>query len=563
MTTALIRPDLPSSVALAQLTASYGRVSLDELKLGQGVASQHNENDDFGEEIGHPVSARYEDVGISAFDQRKERPGFQALLRDIRLGLIAIVIVWHADGLTRDVGEGREFIALCRKYGVKLFSQQRGGEYNFNRAAGRADFLRDIVKAEEESGHKGERVALSHKRRAKNGEWGGGVRPFGWGVDTGRVRSYCVNPKADIADRVYEDRPVLDMTQHREDERDEIRHWKSELLAGVKVSVLIADINRRGVKTVSEKDGRKMIRNGRNILSYKWSRETVVGILTSPRVSGHAVWRGEIVARDVYDPIITEEERQALIELFSDPTRRTSPGNQPKWLGSLIFECGQCEGGVMRQRLKRPSDKMPLYLCNQCGKGRQPAPLLDAYIEATVIERLSRPDVAELMAPRQDVDFDGLREERTQLQERKDGLAVAFGRGSIDMAQLEAGTADIVKRLGEIQRRLIDAVGESPLTPFALDPGNAESLWAGLSLGRKREIIRTLMTVTILQAPQRRRGRRPADAPPEELDTSTVILAPKRLTGAQGAPQGAAQGGSAVPGPWRPAGAQEAPQAAA
>ncbi|MFI1562595.1 recombinase family protein [Streptomyces sp. NPDC020490] len=533
MTTALTRPDVPASVALAQLNASYGRVSLDELKLGQGVASQHNENDDFGEEIGHPVSARYEDVGISAFDQRKERPGFQALLRDIRLGLIAIIIVWHADRLTRDVGEGREFIRLARTYGVKLFSQQRGGEYNFERAAGRADFLRDIVKAEEESGHKSERVALSHKRRARNGEWGGGVRPFGWGVDTGRVRSYCVNPKADIADRVYEDRPVLDMSQHNAEEAAEICHWKDELFAGVKVSVLIADINRRGVKTVSEKDGRKMLRNGRNILTYKWSRETVVGILTSPRVSGHAVWRGEIVARNVYEPIITEEERQALIELFSDPKRRTSPGNQPKWLGSLIFECGQCEGGVMRQRLKRPSDKMPLYLCNQCGKGRQSALLLDAYIEATVIERLSRPDVAVLMAPRQDADFGALCEERTQLQGRKDGLAVAFAKGAIDMTQLEAGTAEITKRLGEIQRTLIDAVGESPLTPFALDPANAESIWAGLSLGRKREIIRTLMTVKVMQAPTRRRGRRPAGAPSEELDVSTIVITPKSLTHAQ------------------------------
>ncbi|WP_406349461.1 recombinase family protein [Streptomyces sp. NBC_01597] len=533
MTTALIRPDVPASLALAQLTGSYGRVSLDELKLGQGVSSQHGENEDFGEEIGHPVTAKYEDVGISAFSG-KERPGFQALLRDIRLGLILIVIVWHADRLTRDVGEGREFITLCRKHGVKLFSQQRGGEYNFNRAAGRADFLRDIVKAEEESGHKGERVALSHKRRARNGEWGGGVRPFGWGVDTGRVRSYCANPKADISERVYEDRPVLDMTKHNAQEAAEIRNWKSDILAGVSMNQVIRNLNARKVPTVSETDGRQLKRNGRNVLTCKWSKETVIGILTSPRVAGHSVYRGEVVKWNAYDPIITEEERQALIELFSDPKRRTSPGNTPKWLGSLIYECGQCDGGVMRQRLKRQSDGMPLYLCNQCQKGRQPVPLLDAYVESLAIERLSRPDMAQLMAPRHDVDFDGLREERTQLQGRNDGLAVAFAKGAIDMAQLEAGSAEIAKRLGEIQRTLIDAVGESPLTPFALDPASAAATWAGLSLGRKREIVRTLMSVTVMQAPTKR-GRRPTDAPPDALDPSTVIVTPKPLTGAQAA----------------------------
>jgi site-specific DNA recombinase len=537
MTTALISENVPASAALAQLNVSYGRVSLDELKLGQGVASQHGENEDFGEEIGHTVERKYEDVGISAFSG-KERPGFQALLRDIRLRLVAIVIVWHADRLTRDVGEGREFIALCREYGVKLFSQQRGGEYNFNRAAGRADFLRDIVKAEEESGHKGERVALSHKRRAKNGEWGGGVRPFGWGVDTGRVRSYCVNPKADIAERVYEDRPVLDVTQHNRGEAAEIRHWKSELLAGVTMSHLIRDLHARGVKKVSEKDGRKLMRNGKNVLTYRWNAETIVGILTSERVAGHAIWRGEVIARNVYDPIITDEERQALVTLFAN--RRTSPGNVPKWLGSLIYDCGNCGAkGSLRQRSRKAI--APRYTCNECGKGLQDAVALDAYIERVAIERLSRPDLAELVAPAPRADLKALREESATLQQRKNALASMFASGTIDQEQLESGTAGIKKRLGEIQRTLVDAVGESPLTPFALAPGDAERLWASLSLGRRRGIVRTLMTVTVHPAPPRKRGRRAAGAAPALLDVSTIDVTPKALTGASERAQGAAE----------------------
>jgi hypothetical protein len=37
---------------------------------------------------------------------------------------------------------------------------------------------------------------------------------------------------------------------------------------------------------------------------------------------------------------------QALITLFSDPARKTSPGNTPKWLGSLIYRCGDCNDGT-------------------------------------------------------------------------------------------------------------------------------------------------------------------------------------------------------------------------
>jgi site-specific DNA recombinase len=42
------------------------------------------------------------------------------------------------------------------------------------------------------------------------------------------VRSVCVNPKAPAMDRIYEDRPVLDMTRHNEAETAEIRRWADD-----------------------------------------------------------------------------------------------------------------------------------------------------------------------------------------------------------------------------------------------------------------------------------------------------------------------------------------------
>ncbi|MBM9504543.1 recombinase family protein [Streptomyces sp. KK5PA1] len=502
-------------------------MSLDEQKLGHGVNSQHLENEEFGEGIGEPVQVRYEDIGISAYSG-KERPGYESLLRDIAAGLIRIVIVWHADRLTRDVGEAREFIRLCRTHGVRLFSHQRGGEYNFERSAGRGDFQRDIVAAEEESGHKGERVALSHKRRARNGEWGGGVRPYGWGVDTGRVRSKCINPKADVADRIYEDVPVLDMTKYRPDEAKEIRKWKEELLSGVPMNQLLRDLAKRKVRTVTESGERK--RTGKYAETSKWGAVTIRGILTSPRVAGHAEYRGEIVKWHAFPGIITEEERQALITLFSTPGRKTTTGNVTKWLGSLIFECGQCGGGTMRQRLKSPSGT-PLYLCNTCNRGRQPAPQLDLYIERVAVERLSRPDIVDLIITSPSVDVEALRDEAATLRQKKNELTLAYvdPDKNIDMAQLEAGTALINKRLNEIANELSAAVSESPLAPFALNYQNAAGLWQGMSLGRKREILRTLLRVELMQAPPRKRGPRPKNyvPEPEELDLSTIIITPR------------------------------------
>jgi site-specific DNA recombinase len=77
-----------------------------------------------------------------------------------------------------------------------------------------------------------------------------------------------------------------------------------------------------------------------------WNSKTLQQILTHPRTSGHVVYRGEIIRRNVYPPILDEDIRQSLITLFADPARKTSPGNTPKWLGSLIYRCGVCTDGT-------------------------------------------------------------------------------------------------------------------------------------------------------------------------------------------------------------------------
>ncbi|MFJ2200818.1 recombinase family protein [Streptomyces violaceusniger] len=503
---------------------SYGRVSLDEQKIGQGVKSQHEENEEFGEENNTPAERRYEDIGISAFSG-VDRPGYLDLLADIAAGRIAIVIVWHADRLTRDVGEGHAFIKLCLKHNVRLFSQQRGGEYSFKRASGRADFISDINAANKESGVKSERVALARKRQARNGEFGGGRRRYGWGVETGRYRSVCLNPKADIGERVYEDRPILDMGKHRPDERDEIRHWKNELLSGVSMAHLLRDLAERGVPTQSETDGRTIKRNGEQNAKPRWSGATVVGILTHPRTAGHAVYQGEIIKWNAYPAIITEDERQALITLFSDPGRKTTPGNTPKWLGSLIYECPRCDDGV--HSIRRTKKGVPIYLCRTCRGGRQNAILVDEYVEKVLIERLSRPDIADLISTGPAVDVDALRDQSAELRQRKTSASLLFARGQINAEQLASATSDIDQQLSDIMAELKQAVGESPLAPFALNHERAEETWKGLSLGRKREILRTLCTVTLLQAPPRSCGARGKNAPPEVLDLSTIIITPK------------------------------------
>jgi site-specific DNA recombinase len=517
----------PTHIAPAErINVDYNRVSDDDRGAAEGVESQHDECEEFGEEIGRPLGAMYQDNSISAFTGR-ERPEFQRLLTDVARGLIAAVIIWHADRLTRDVQEALNIIKLFREYGVRLYSVQKGGEYNLNRASGRADFIDDINAAQKESGHKGERIALARKRQARTGLHGGGIRRFGWGVPTGRVRSKCINPKAPLDERVYVDVPVLDMTKHRPDEAEEIRRWAEELLATKgNMAQLLAGIRQRGVKTVSEADARVLKRGGKQVDHGGWDSKTIRRILTSPRVSGHLVYRGEIVKWNAYDPILEEETRQALITLLEDPARVTTPGNTPKWLisKSPVALCGLCDAGGMVT--VRYNSKGPVYRCNECHRGNQLATLVDEYVARVAVQRLSRDDLADLIKPpRPEVDLAALRAEITELQRKKTEAALSYNRGGIDLQMLETIRADNDQQISERRSKIAEATAASPLAEFLETDtvAAAAALWETKSIGRRREIVRLLMDVTLLKGD------------PYRLDPDTVLIRPRRHAAASSA----------------------------
>ena len=488
------------------LTVDYCRISLDKSGAAQGVESQHAENEDLAAELGRTIAETYTDNDRSAFSGI-ERPEYRRMLADIASGRIECVIIWHANRLHRSVDEVGAFIRLAREHGVRLFSVSKAGEYRLDKAAGRKELLNDTVEAEYESGHRGERVALARKRQARQGAYGGGVRPYGWGVDTGRVRSVCVNPKAPPMERRYEDRPVLDMTRHNEAEAAEIRRWASDLLSGVSIAQLLRDLAARGVKTAAETDGRTLQRNGRPVKHKGWNSKTIVQILTHPRTSGHAVYRGEIVTRNAFPAILPDETRQALITLFADPTRKTSPGNTAKWLGSLIYRCGMCDDGTT-MTVRRTNGGEVVYRCRERGHCQRKQSDVDAFVTSVIVARLSRPDVADLLPSRSTVDVVALRDRLRELDAEEVEAALQRRRKAITAVMLEVMTADIERERAEIRKQINDATAESPLTEF-VGTDDAAGTWERLPLGRKREILRLLATVTLLPTGRGTRTFRP------------------------------------------------------
>ncbi|MFW5416335.1 recombinase family protein [Nocardiopsis sp. CNT-189] len=465
--------------------ASYARISdNDGAGPGVGTGDQHRRNRKRGQAEGITIAHELTDDDRSAYDETVVRGDYEKLLSLVRGGHIRFVLVKHADRLHRQPAQAEEFLRLARSRGLIVVTAS-GFRYHFDSAEGRKAFRAAAVDASYESEHRGERVADSHERRALEGEYrGGSRRPFGWGVPTGvyrRVRDKKTGKSRDVE--------ILDMSRHRPAEAEEIRRWKRELLAGVDQAQVLRSIP---MPTVTGND--------------RWTARTMQQILTNPRTSGHSVHRGEIVARDVWPAILTDDEREALRALFADPARKTAPGNQPKWLGSLIYRCGICDDGTTMTC--RYVEGNRVYRCKDRGHCQRAAEAIDAYITQVAIKRLSRDDVADLVTSGPGIDVAALREQAAVCTQRKSDAALQFAAGAIDAAQLATITEALNTQISKATAQLAEVARESPLAEFI--GADARTVWQQAGLGRQREILRALFTITLHPVG---RGRR---VPPSE-----------------------------------------------
>lgn len=479
------------------IDAEYCRISKDKAGTANGVESQHIENAEFAEELGIALAASYVDNDVSAFSG-VERPEYRRMLADMRAGKISSVTVWHANRLHRSSDEVNEFIRVARKHRVKLYSTSKGEAYNLEKASGRKQLRDDTSEAEYESEHRGERVMMARKRQARRGEYGGGPRPYGWGVPTNRVRSRCINPKAPAMERIYEDRPVLDMSRHNVAEAAQIRRWADDLLAGITLNSIVHDLNARGIPTVAQSDGQRIKKvHGRQVEHKGWKGATIRQILSNPRTAGHAVYRGEIINRNAYEPIIPDDVQQALITLFADPTRRSSSGSAPRWLGSLIYRCGVCDDGAVL-RVSGATRSGPTYRCIARSHCTWPAERLDEAVTKLLIARLSREDVADLIPTgRPQVDVTAKRRELKLMEEQKIDAAQRYARRKIDGDQLEQINALIDHDMAQIRAELSAVTARSPIEEFATSTRPAREVWENLTIARKREILRSTLSITL------------------------------------------------------------------
>lgn len=405
------------------------------------------------------------------------RPGFRGILEDLASGQIQGLLAEDLDRTVRDPRDLEDLIDVVER--AKGWADSISGSLRFTSGGTDSEVTMArmmVAVANKESRDKSRRSADGRERKAAKGEFGGGARPYGFGLQVGVDE----NGKS-----------VLDFDQQVPEEAAEIRRAADQILAGIPLNAIARDLRQRQVPTVT---------------GTKWTAQALRSILLRPRHAGIVVHQGqETEARIPGDPILPEDVWRAVVSRLTDPSRTTTPGRAASWLGSNLYYC-VCGAPMEKGGAAR---KAPHYRCTgEGGTGeihvRRNAKHLDSFITDLVVARLSQPDAVTLFVrPESGVDVKALRREADALDELMKEFARDRMDGLISREQMLEGTRVNKSKLDRIEAQLAAATDRSPLDGVA-GAKDVAAAWDALSLGQQREILKLLMTVTIL--PAKRRG---------------------------------------------------------
>ena len=230
-----------------------------------------------------------------------------------------------------------------------------------------------------------------------------------------------------------------------------IRAEVPRIAAGVSAVRIAQEWNERGIPTV----------NG-----GKWRTVTVKQIFLSPRICGHAVYRGEVmrdaggnIVRGEWEPILTEDEHAMIVAKWPPggmPSRLggRGQGSRTSYLLSPFLRCGKCGAKMTGSRGKdRHGNMRARYRCpakadGGCGSLARLAEPVEEYITALVIAEQQQVQFAKL----EDVppwpgaqELAGLQARIEEQQREYEAGRISGARHFSSLERMEAGEARLLR----------------------------------------------------------------------------------------------------------------------
>lgn len=426
-----------------------------------GVARQLEDCRALVDKLGWGVTKTYDDNDISAYSG-KTRPGFEAMLEDMKGGRFDALVCWHTDRLYRNMRDLERVIELADVNRIEIRTVQ-GGTLDLSTSAGRmvARILGSV--ARQESEHGSERRKRANAQKAAAGEWSTSRRPFGYTLKGDLVKA----------------------------EAEAIRAAVTDVLAGKSLRQVTREWNAAGISTTGS--------------AKEWRAPMIRRLLLNPRYAALVVHQGKIVGSGNWTPIIDEDTHHGIVAFVSDPARVSNIGYERRYQGSGVYRCGEC--GARVKSYSKAGVKHKAYVCPNGSHVRRQSEALDAYVDAIILGRLSQPDAHQLFTAvnSSEIDVGLLHSQKSALQARMDELAALFAEGSVNAGQLKRGTMELSSAVGEIDAELAAATHGNPLAELLAAGHHRDQLeaqWSAISPDIRGKVIDQLITVTINRSPK-------------------------------------------------------------
>jgi DNA invertase Pin-like site-specific DNA recombinase len=465
----------PYAVSYDRLSRFRRDENTPEITVGND--RQHEDNETHGHELGG-IRERFTETGSASRFRTRERDRWLALLAEIRTGRVTHVLVWVLDRIVRDDADRVALISACREGGAVIVQSGTGTVVDPDDpdSVFLATVLGAVAVLEIEKMSK--RIRRFKQARREAGLPHGGKRWFGYldaDEDGERRRNMVEDP---IEGAIY-------------------RELVGRFLGGEALHSLAGWLSLNGVPTVS---------------GGEWTAPSVRAILLNQRYAGLVVHKGDVIGPGRWDALIDEETNDAVRRKLNNPERRTNNGQNARvYLLAGLGVCATC-GEDLRGRPLHKSTKTRdggnygdrAYACRTGRHAHRSVALVDAVVEAIVIERLSRTNFAgALVDDTGEDDARALREARRLVDVSLDELDEDRATGAISRDRYNRAAAKLERRRDELDDEL-GKLADKTTTPaavldgFLLDDDGASAderrayalaAWQGAELGRRRALV--------------------------------------------------------------------------
>ncbi|MET0492886.1 MAG: recombinase family protein [Actinoplanes sp.] len=445
----------------------YGRKSTKD--DGRSVASQEDEWREDCEDQGLELGRVFADPDRSASRYaRKSRPNYDALLEHIRSGNCELLSMWESSRGSRDLGDWVTLLDLCRAQGVLIRVVSHDRTYDVRRRRDWRSLADDGVDSADESEKISERTRRGKRAAARAGR-PAGITPFGYR-------------------RIYDDHGHFVEQVAHPDRAPILREIIARLAGGTAVSALTADLNKRGIPSPG---------------GVRWHGQSVRKMALNPAYAGLRVHQRAVVGDATWEPLVDPVLWRTAQRRLTDPRRRTQTDSTLKHWLTAVIPCTRCS--VVGLRPQGRSNGRRVYACVSCHGMSAPIAELEDAVEAALLARLARLDLAELFTAKvDDAALAAAEAEEELLTTRLDAHYAQSAAGRLTAAGLSAVEAHLLPQIEQAKRKI---------KRLSIPPGLAEldgvdvpSSWVDFPPSLRRTVVQATADLALAPgAPGRRR----------------------------------------------------------